>query len=104
MMEIRKKDSNKNNSTKSNTKRPIIIAKKNNTTKSKRPNNNKPIVILNTDGFYDKLIEFFETLIQRNFANKMSRKLYYIAKTPSDAIEYINKYQPEEIDSKFVRT
>ena len=66
--------------------------------------NNKPIVILNTDGFYDKLIEFFETLIQRNFANKMSRKLYYIAKTPSDAIEYINKYQPEEIDSKFVRT
>jgi penicillin-binding protein 1A len=44
-MEIRKIDSNKNNSTKSNTKKPIIIAKKNNTTKSKRPNNNKPIVI-----------------------------------------------------------
>ena len=66
--------------------------------------NNKPIVILNTDGFYDKLVEFFETLIQRNFANKTSRKLYYIAKTPSDAIEYINKYQPEEINSKFVKT
>ncbi len=66
--------------------------------------NNKPIVILNTDGFYDKLIEFFETMIQRNFANKASEKLYYIAKTPKEAIEYINTYKPEEIDSKFVRT
>lgn len=65
--------------------------------------NNKPIVILNTDGFYDKLIEFFETIICRNFANEESRKLYYIAKTPIDAIEYIKNYVPEEIGSKFVR-
>lgn len=65
--------------------------------------NNKPIVILNTDGFYDKLIEFFETIINRNFANKASRKLYYVAQTPQEAIDYIKHYQPEEIGSKFVR-
>ena len=64
---------------------------------------NKPIVILNTAGFYNKLIEFFETIINQNFANPESRKLYYIAQTPIDAIEYIKNYQPEEIDSKFVR-
>ena len=65
--------------------------------------NNKPIVILNTDGFYDKLIEFFETIIDRNFANEESRKLYYVAKTPNEAIDYIRTYQPEEIGTKFVR-
>lgn len=65
--------------------------------------NNKPIVILNTDGFYDKLIEFFETIIQRNFANEESRKLYFVANTPLKAIEYIKNYEPEEIGAKFVR-
>lgn len=65
--------------------------------------NNKPIVILNTDGFYNKLIDFFETIIDRNFANEDSRKLYYIAKTPSEAIEHINNYAPEEIGTKFVK-
>lgn len=65
--------------------------------------NNKPIVILNTDGFYDKLIEFFETIISRNFANEESRKLYYVAQTPIEAIEYIKNYVPEEIGTKFVR-
>lgn len=65
--------------------------------------NNKPIVILNTDGFYDKLIEFFETIISRNFANEESRKLYYVAQTPAAALEYIKNSVPEEIGAKFVR-
>lgn len=64
---------------------------------------NKPIVILNTDGFYNKLIEFFETIITREFANDASRKLYYIANTPLEAIEYIKTYVPEEIGTKFIR-
>lgn len=65
--------------------------------------NNKPIVILNTDGFYDKLIEFFETIIAREFANTESRKLYFVARTPAEAIEYIKNYVPEDIGSKFIR-
>lgn len=65
--------------------------------------NNKPIVILNTDGFYDKLIEFFETIISRNFANEESRKLYHVVQTPAEALEYIKNYVPEEIGAKFVR-
>ena len=65
--------------------------------------NNKPIVILNTDGFYSKLIDFFDTIIERNFANSESRKLYYVAKTPEEVVEYIKTYQPEEIGSKFVK-
>lgn len=65
--------------------------------------NNKPIVILNTDGFYDNLIAFFDTIIQRNFANQESKRLYYVANTPLEAVNYINNYSPEEIGAKFVR-
>lgn len=55
--------------------------------------NKKPIVILNTNGFYDKLLEFFEVIIKEKFANKISRDLYYVAQTPQDAIDYIKNYQ-----------
>lgn len=63
--------------------------------------NKKPIVILNTNGFYDKLIEFFNTMIEEKFANKITKDLFYVAKTPNDAIEYINTYkEPERVPSK----
>lgn len=63
--------------------------------------NKKPIVILNTNGFYNKLLEFFDRIIEEKFANKMTRNLYYVAKTPQDAIDYIKNYQePDRIPSK----
>ncbi|MBR3605447.1 MAG: TIGR00730 family Rossman fold protein [Candidatus Gastranaerophilales bacterium] len=54
--------------------------------------NNKPIVLLNTNGFYDNLIKFFDDIINQNFAPQISREMYYVAKTPKEAIEYINNY------------
>ncbi len=55
--------------------------------------NNKPIVILNTNGFYNKLIEFFDVIIKEKFANhKLSSNLYYVAQTPKDTIEYLLNY------------
>ena len=43
--------------------------------------NKKPIIILNTNGFYDKLNAFFEEIIEEKFANKNMRSIYYIAQT-----------------------
>ena len=65
--------------------------------------NSKPIILLNTNGFYDNLIAFFNTIIQNNFAKENARELYFIASTPNDAIEYLNTYSPKEIElaSKF---
>lgn len=55
--------------------------------------NNKPIVILNTNGFYNKLIEFFDVIIKENFANrKLTTGIYYIANTPQEAIDYLLNY------------
>ena len=59
--------------------------------------NNKPIVILNTNGFYDKLLEFFDEIISQKFARDTAKKLYFVANTPEEAIEYIKNYQPENL-------
>ena len=58
--------------------------------------NSKPIILLNTNNFYNKLIEFFETMINEQFAKENSRELYFIANTPDEAIKYIKTYQFEE--------
>lgn len=60
--------------------------------------NNKAIVILNTDGFYDNLVAFFDRLIKQNFALENSRKIYYVAKSPEDAIIYLKNYIPENFN------
>ena len=63
--------------------------------------NKKPIVILNTNGFYDKLLEFFDVIVEEKFANRISRELYFVAKTPQEAIDYIKTYkEPERVVSK----
>lgn len=60
--------------------------------------NKKAIVILNTNGFYDHLLNFFDTIISQNFAADDSAELYFVAKTPQEAIEYLMNYKPSEFD------
>lgn len=63
--------------------------------------NKKPIILLNTNGFYNKLLEFFEQMINEKFANKFTRELYYVASTPEDAINYLKSYkEPDKVPSK----
>ena len=62
--------------------------------------NKKAIVILNTNGFYDDLLEFFENIIRQKFANKKAQNLYFIAKTPQEAILYLKNYTPDDLAIK----
>ncbi|MCQ2738653.1 MAG: TIGR00730 family Rossman fold protein [bacterium] len=57
--------------------------------------NEKPIVILNTAGFYDDLVKFFDNIIANRFAGENSDKAYYIATTPKEAVDYIKNYKPD---------
>lgn len=59
--------------------------------------NQKAIVILNTNGFYNKLIEFFDEIVLENFARATSRELYYVAETPNQAVEYLLNYVPKNL-------
>ena len=62
--------------------------------------NQKAIVILNTNGFYDNLLKFFDDIIQQKFANKKAENLYYIANTPKEVVEYLKNYNAEDFSVK----
>ncbi len=59
--------------------------------------NKKAIVILNTNGFYTNLLNFFDDIISQKFANKKAEKLYFVANTPQEAMDYIQNYKPEDL-------
>ncbi len=62
---------------------------------------NKPIVFINTNGYYDNLIAQFEIGYQENFAKKDFKELYYVSKFVEDAIDYIKRYTPKQLPGKW---
>jgi len=61
----------------------------------------KPLVILDVEGFYAHLMNFFENMIKEKFANENSQDLYYLTSSPEDAIRYIKEYVPQDAPSKW---
>ena len=50
---------------------------------------NKPLVFINTDGFYGKLNETLTAMIEQNFAKDTIRTLFAMTPNPQTALEYI---------------
>jgi uncharacterized protein (TIGR00730 family) len=62
----------------------------------------KPVVILNINNFYHRLLAQFEDLISQNFAKSECRELYYITASVTDALAHIDHYQPVTIRPKWL--
>ncbi len=58
---------------------------------------NKPIAILNTNGYYDKMAEFMENSIKGNFLREECKMLYEFVETAEEALSYIENYDKEQI-------
>jgi len=63
----------------------------------------KPVVFINTGGFYDPLLDMFEKMYAEKFAKSLFRGLYAIADDAAGALDYIGKYRPVELESKWYR-
>jgi uncharacterized protein (TIGR00730 family) len=61
----------------------------------------KPMVLVNTLGFYDKLLALYEHFYAEHFAKEQYRKLYYVAPDVTSALVYIETYQPPHLESKW---
>ena len=61
----------------------------------------KPIVFINTNHFFDNLFKQFEVSYSEMFAKDIYRELYFVAQNAAEAIEYITKYVPVVLDSKW---
>jgi len=51
----------------------------------------KPVIIVNSYGFYDSLLQQFEKSYSENFSKEEYRHLYFIAENSDDAISYLIK-------------
>ncbi|WP_371372467.1 TIGR00730 family Rossman fold protein [Sporomusa aerivorans] len=63
---------------------------------------NKPIVILNINNFYDKLLEQFETVIRQQFAKTECRELYFVTQEIASALAYIDSYKPPVLQNRWL--
>lgn len=48
-----------------------------------------PIVILNTNGFFDSLLDMLERAIDENFMRRQHGDIWHVATTPGEAIELV---------------
>ncbi len=61
----------------------------------------KPIIFLNTNGFYDGLNDLFEHIYKHSFAKTNNRELYHFSASVEDAIAYIKGYEPPALENKW---
>lgn len=61
----------------------------------------KPILLINTSGFYDGLTLFFDRIFHEHFAKPHQRDLYKIVRNAADAFTYLESYHPIHIQTQF---
>jgi cytokinin riboside 5'-monophosphate phosphoribohydrolase len=63
----------------------------------------RPIVLINTGGFFNHLLALFETIYEGRFARAAYRGLYAIAAGAAEALDFIERYRPVELEDKWFR-
>jgi uncharacterized protein (TIGR00730 family) len=61
----------------------------------------KPIIFLNTNGFYNHLINHFEKLYNEKISKPDYRKLYCVAPNVKSIFSYIDEYTPIQFQDKW---
>ncbi|QRX64533.1 TIGR00730 family Rossman fold protein [Dysgonomonadaceae bacterium zrk40] len=51
-----------------------------------------PVILLNTDHYYDPLLTFFEKMISERFMRDDSRRMWLVADTPEEVIALLQNY------------
>lgn len=64
---------------------------------------NKAIVIFNIDGYYDNMLKMMDVSIDKKFITTDCVELYKVVNTPEEALDYIESYDPTDIDLSKVK-
>lgn len=62
----------------------------------------KPIVLLNTNGYFDPLVEQLERSIKEGFTHEAYRSLFFAASSPEEAVRYCAGYKGANIPDKLI--
>ena len=63
----------------------------------------KPLVILNTAGYYDDILNMMRHTVESNFMSAQTFDLIAVVNTPEQAIDYIEHYVEQEVDVEELR-
>jgi uncharacterized protein (TIGR00730 family) len=63
----------------------------------------RPVIFLNTNGFYDALIALFRHMREHRFAKDESKQLYHFAPNVTDVFAYLDNYRPPQLSAKWFR-
>ena len=63
----------------------------------------KPIVFINTNGFFNHLFKQFEVSYTEMFAKDVYRELYFVAENAAEAMDFIMNYTPVVLDTKWFK-
>ncbi len=58
----------------------------------------KPCALLNAAGFYDKLTDFLDDVVERGFVKPIHRAMLIVGSEPAALIESIRAYEPPRVD------
>ena len=61
----------------------------------------KPLVIVNTRGFYDHLLSLLDHIVAERFARPDHRALCHVVADPEPALDYIERYTPPPVSNKW---
>lgn len=61
----------------------------------------KPVVFLNTAGFYDPLLSFFAELTERRFVKSNDPPIFHCADSITGALAYLRSYRPSPVTLKW---
>jgi uncharacterized protein (TIGR00730 family) len=64
---------------------------------------NKAIVILNTNGYFNDMLNMMKHAIDKKFITTDCVELYKVVNTPDEALDYIENYDPTDIDLSKVK-
>jgi len=61
----------------------------------------KPVVFINTEGFYNPLMLFIEQMAGERFIHNRYQDLFQLADSPETAIQYLTEYTPVQLAEKW---
>lgn len=62
---------------------------------------NKPVVFINTNGFYNKFFDFIRESREHGFISPVYNKLYIVVNDTEEAFDYLENYRIEQIGNKY---
>ncbi|WP_262272507.1 LOG family protein [Microvirga yunnanensis] len=58
----------------------------------------KPCALLNAGGFYDKLTDFLDDVVDRSFVKPIHRAMLIVESKPAALVEAVRSYEPPKVD------